>query len=1464
MELQGGTSSEASSRPLDGLPTEVTVAGVKLEIAPFKTARDAAQRYAERTGFKYDPVKTYAKVDPERATRIAAEYEAMKHDPQNPEVKAAYRAMIDETVAQWEVIKETGLKISFIDFAKDGDPYAASPRLATEDVRKNNHLWVFPTDAGFGSSDLDVSDNPLLEKTKVVIGGRTLLANDVFRIVHDYFGHVKEGVGFRADGEENAWRSHASMYSPLARRAMTSETRGQNSWVNYGPHGEKNRKANGADTIFADQKTGLMPEWVAQEGRYDSKSKKKKAEAKTLYVQRKLLNVEEFTAWAKGQGFATVMQDIHVTLAYSKVEVDWTTLTPDTTPLTSTGGERHLEALGDDGEAKVLRFEDDALEARWQALKDAGCHWKYDAYKPHLTISWDADDLDLTTLEPYTGKLEFGPEIFSELKDDWKATIVEKMDLFSVFKWDEDKHPRDAIGRFAAGDGESISGDNFKYGKIVDDPRAVDPLHLQHVIGGYSSVTSHIDRDGWDKLPDEYKTPAMRQAVDTIADTYRAAATTKSGLGVIKDYTGASSTAINRLADNDAKNPEMLIGRPAYELTTLDTMFDKVKPLETPLMVFRGVSGKRTVMDAYQHMAADDFAEAGKKLIGQVYTENNYISTSFSFGKADDFSSGRTILQITLPKGSKVLVPGQVSAHPREYEAIIKRGSKFKITGVSYTGGPRVKMKSKVLHVTLLEDDSQSIAKCDIAAIFKANPYHDARGRFTFADGEDTPGWGNLNQGVKFVSIGDKFTSSVAKMKEAHRAEMEKQKAKAVVPQIDKIKRLVDYVSSGERTYSLEMWEAQKDGAGISDGTRHAVERMEATFQAVQADPGREAAIVDYTGSHSRKMNMMLGDEETGTDVIGPAAAVGFDMDTVRGWDRNIQQLDATFKDITPSTSAMELYRGASLRRMEGLAINTVVTDNNGNDRTYTRSLNRDEFQQAIKDGGLVGQVFQEAGFMSTSMELGTATGFKDDGYLLNIRAPAGTKMLIPGAFSQHTEEFEVILDRGSRMKIVGARLGAEGKLYGRKILDVELLPPVAKPGRPTYGGVVKPAAGYDADGFLTKPITDYDKVLGSVKDGLRLPMPKDNPGWLAPKDIARINGKTGKLPQWMWEGQTPTPDDSFKWLKKNPMMPTGPMSLAVWKKHVLNASKLNPNAKVKQASVKTLKTAALTLVGRTLAQVFKYNPYHDEWGRFTTSEDAITARQTPQSIAKTLTGVRAKANPEYLKKADEIDARMKTLPHTVHDPKIFKNGVYTPERQKLHDKIINEALREMDKKMPAPGEKPTLVILGGRGGSGKGSFTNGTVNEFDASKLYVLDPDHLKAQLPGYEGWNAAQYHEESSHLADAITLRAISKGTNMLLDVTMKTLPSTEQVVKTFAAYGYHMEGHYMQLPAGKAAIRALGRAFGKEGGRYVPLDVILSNVNNEANFNALKKYFKKWSFYTNDVPKGAKPKLKARSKK
>ena len=242
-----------------------------MQAGPDERIHAVARQYMQDSGLPYNPPTKYAKVDPERAQRIAQAFQEMPHDPDHPLVKASYQQLAKEIEAQYRAAVNAGARFEFWNPETEEDPYAASPRLAVEDLRNNHHMFVFPTSAGYGSdmSEEDIRNNPLLADTGERWGGKPVTYNDMFRAVHDYFGHGKEGVGFRADGEENAWRSHASMFSPLARLAMTTETRGQNSWVNYGPNGEANQKAGAEDTVFADQKAGVLPLWAHHEGAED-------------------------------------------------------------------------------------------------------------------------------------------------------------------------------------------------------------------------------------------------------------------------------------------------------------------------------------------------------------------------------------------------------------------------------------------------------------------------------------------------------------------------------------------------------------------------------------------------------------------------------------------------------------------------------------------------------------------------------------------------------------------------------------------------------------------------------------------------------------------------------------------------------------------------------------------------------------------------------------------------------------------------------------------------------------------------------------------------------------------------------------------------------------------------------------------------------------------------------------------
>lgn len=150
------------------------------------------------------------------------------------------------------------------------------------------------------------------------------------------------------------------------------------------------------------------------------------------YVSRKLLNADELVKWAKSQGFSTTVppEKMHVTVLYSKVAFDWFKVEEDWATFDgkmtiAAGGPREVVELGPEG-AVVLRFQARALEYRHDEMVEAGASHDYDTFKAHVTFTYEPGEVDLSKVEPYNGKLEFGPEIFAEIDDGWKDKLVEK------------------------------------------------------------------------------------------------------------------------------------------------------------------------------------------------------------------------------------------------------------------------------------------------------------------------------------------------------------------------------------------------------------------------------------------------------------------------------------------------------------------------------------------------------------------------------------------------------------------------------------------------------------------------------------------------------------------------------------------------------------------------------------------------------------------------------------------------------------------------------------------------------------------------------------------------------------------------------------------------------------------------------------------------------------------------------
>jgi hypothetical protein len=189
----------------------------------------AATEYAGNMGLIRPNRIQHSLVNYAQAKQIAQDYEAAPSF--DKAAVPSFKAFGQETERQFDFLTKPkaqgGLGINVE--VSETDPYKRA-RDMMEDIRHNARLRVLSTASTGG--------HPYLTNDQ----------NDMFRAVHDAFGHAAVGRGFDPHGEEAAYRSHSSMFSPLARGAMTTETRGQNSALNFGSDPGK----------FVEQKVALL------------------------------------------------------------------------------------------------------------------------------------------------------------------------------------------------------------------------------------------------------------------------------------------------------------------------------------------------------------------------------------------------------------------------------------------------------------------------------------------------------------------------------------------------------------------------------------------------------------------------------------------------------------------------------------------------------------------------------------------------------------------------------------------------------------------------------------------------------------------------------------------------------------------------------------------------------------------------------------------------------------------------------------------------------------------------------------------------------------------------------------------------------------------------------------------------------------------------------------------------------
>lgn len=155
----------------------------------------------------------------------------------DPAVRRLYDQFKVETRAQYDAIVEAGIRVEPWIHQDRPQPYATSEELRSS-VLETGKLFVYLTADGHGSCAGCRDNHPMREPTEVEVAGVQLCHNDLFRAVHDIFGHVLHGRGhsFAPRGEFKATYNHVQMYSEPVWPVLTGETVAQICWFFYGPH----------------------------------------------------------------------------------------------------------------------------------------------------------------------------------------------------------------------------------------------------------------------------------------------------------------------------------------------------------------------------------------------------------------------------------------------------------------------------------------------------------------------------------------------------------------------------------------------------------------------------------------------------------------------------------------------------------------------------------------------------------------------------------------------------------------------------------------------------------------------------------------------------------------------------------------------------------------------------------------------------------------------------------------------------------------------------------------------------------------------------------------------------------------------------------------------------------------------------------------------------------------------------
>ena len=274
--------------------------------------------------------------------------------------------------------------------------------------------------------------------------------------------------------------------------------------------------------------------------------------------------------------------------------------------------------------------------------------------------------------------------------------------------------------------------------------------------------------------------------------------------------------------------------------------------------------------------------------------------------------------------------------------------------------------------------------------------------------------------------------------------------------------------------------------------------------------------------------------------------------------------------------------------------------------------------------------------------------------------------------------------------------------------------------------------------------------------------------------------------------------------------------------------------------------------------------------------EPGLRRHETAERDTAREADCRPLTDAEHAEHVNEVRARLDkaradglaTETRYVTDP---DGETWTRERRAGHDAIIAHLYA-------AAGDVPCerrAILAGGLPGAGKTTVLEQYAG-IDRSQYLTINPDEIKNEMaergmiprvPDLTPMEASDLvHEESSHIAKQLALRAIPEGKNIIWDITMSSWESTERRIRDLRAVGYsRVEGIFVDIPVDVGVHRSDARhreghdsyrdGHG-QGGRFVPAEVIAAQADpdwgsgNRRTFEGIKPRLDSWLLCDNSV--------------